>query len=79
MIKLDNITIKENIIMCDIYPEDSIKKGILKVDFTTKEILEYTLPENYEYCKNHISHAKNFLLEMIESGTILKTKTIMWY
>ena len=80
MVKLKNIVINGNIAKCDIYPEDSPANGSLEVDLQTREIKSYTLPVGYEWCENHIAHAKNYLVEVSKSNNEISTeKLIMWY
>lgn len=64
----------------DLYPEDSRDKGFIKIDIQKGEVTEYSLPKDYEYCINHIAHAKNFIVnnkDEIIGG--LKEKLLMWY
>lgn len=79
MVKLKNIVIDGNIAKCDIYPEDSLANGSLEVNLQTKEIISYTLPAGYEWCENHIAHAKWSLIEISESKEIPDVKTVAWY
>lgn len=79
MVKLLNIKKNDNIIECDIMPEDSSKKGHLVVDISSEDILEYTLPADYEWCINHVHHAKRFLLRLKTSNDIPDERLIMWY
>ena len=79
MVKLKNIVINGNTAKCDIYPEDSPANGSLEVDLQTKEIITFRLPVGYEWCKNHIAHAKSTLLEIYESKEIPESKTVVWY
>lgn len=79
MVKLKNIVINGNTARCDIYPENSKEKGTVEVDLQTREIISYTLPVGYEWCENHIAHAKWTLLEISESKEIPETKTVVWY
>lgn len=79
MVKLKNIVINGNTAKCDIYPEDSKDKGTLEVNLQTREIISYTLPMGYEWCKNHIEHAKCSLIEISESKEIPDVKTVAWY
>ena len=79
MVKLKNIVINGNTAKCDIYPEDSPANGSLEVDLQTREIISYTLPVGYEWCKNHIEHAKRSLIEISESKEIPDVKTVAWY
>lgn len=80
MVKLKNIVIDGNIAKCDIYPEDSPANGSLEVDLQTREIISYILPVGYEWCENHIAHAKNYLVDISKSNSeIPRKKLIMWY
>lgn len=78
MIRLKNIVKNSNVIQCQIMPEDSKEYGELKVYLST-ESFDYTLPNGYDWCENHVYHAKQALIEMAKSNTIVKEKTIMWY
>ena len=80
MVKLKNIVINGNTAKCDIYPEDSPANGSLEVDLQTRKIISYTLPVGYEWCENHIAHAKNHLVDISKSNSEISTeKLIMWY
>lgn len=78
MIKLKNIVKNENVIHCDIIPEDSVSCGSLLYDIDSDEIKSYSLPNGYEWCKKHIIHAKDALREMVSSNQLQKEKLIMW-
>lgn len=78
MIKLKNIVKDDNIISCDIFPEDSVSCGSLFYDIVENSVKSYELPAGYEWCKKHIVHAKNALREMVDSNQIQKEKLIMW-
>ena len=79
MIKLKNIVIDGNIIKCDIFPEDSEQRGTLEVDIEQKSA-SYVLPDGYEWCINHIEHAKNNLIRAYNrNDPIPKQKIIMWH
>lgn len=78
MIKLKNIEKSENIVKCDIFPEDSVSGGMLIYDIAADSIKDFELPEGYEWCKNHLSHAVKAIRNMVETNTIQNEKTIMW-
>ena len=61
------------------HPEDSPANGSLEVNLQTKEITSYILPDGYEWCENHIAHAKWTLIEIYESNQIPEEKTVAWY
>lgn len=81
MIKLKNIETDNVFVFCDIYPEDSVKKGYIKINIANGEIESYLLPEGYEYCDNHIEHAKSFIVNNLSDikRIPITEKTIMWY
>lgn len=77
MIRLKNIQKNDDFIICEIYPEDSKTPGKIAINIA-EGAATYYLPEGYEWCTNHVSHAKRALLSMNETGKIEKEKTIMW-
>lgn len=81
MIELKNIKIDGNTVKCEIYPEDSRKSGHIEVDVSENKIVNSALPQGYEWCKNHLEHAKRFI---VKNYTYIRDipihdKTIMWY
>lgn len=78
MIRLENIVISDNIIKCDIFPEDSKENGTLEIDMH-KIVVSFSLPKDYEWCKNHIEHAKKHLRDIYRTKKIPKEKIIMWH
>lgn len=79
MVRLKSIEKNNNIIECDFIPEDSKESGHISVKIGTKEIESYNLPSGYEWCRNHVEHAKNALLEMVSKEEITTEKLVMWY
>ena len=81
MIKLKNMKIENNIIECDIFPEDSKENGYIKVDTESGVIENYSLPVGFEYCKNHVYKARDYLIKHIKDiSTIpIHEKIILWY
>ena len=77
MIRLENINRYKDHVICDIYPEDSEKKGTLDVNLQTG-YAEYELPVGYEYCESHIHHAYRWIKEF-KGEEYPHNKTIMWY
>ena len=79
MIKLKNIVIDNNVAVCDIIVEDSNTCGKIEVDLEENTIKHYLLPTGYEWCKNHLNHAKEYLIEIARTKEGVPTeKTIMW-
>lgn len=80
MVKLKNIVIENNIAKSEIIPEDCKTNGYIEVDLSENKILNFVLPDGYEHCRNHIAHAKNYLIELFGSkADIPEEKIIMWY
>lgn len=80
MIKLKNITIKNDIVKCDIIPEDCQNSGFIEIDVSNNKIIDYALPLGYEWCKNHIQHAKSYILNACaRKETLPSEKTLIWY
>ena len=80
MIKLKNIVIENEVVSCNIFPEDSEIPGTIKVDAHKGEIISFCLPDNYTWCKNHLEHAKEYLIKIHKLGKDApKEKNIMWY
>jgi len=79
MIKLKNIKIEGKVLECFFIPEDSREKGKLIVSIPDGKILKCEYPKGYEYCKNHIEHAIDVILEMEKKGEFPEEKLIMWY
>jgi hypothetical protein len=79
MVLLKNIKKDDNIIGCDIYPEDSISPGRVLVDISTGDVCEYTLPDGYEWCISHVQHARAVLLDISCQCEIPGEKMVMWY
>ncbi len=78
MVKLRNIKKNNGLIECDIYPEDCKLNGHIVVDITSKELKEFSLPEGYEWCRNHVTHAKSQLVNLVSKNTFLNEYTVMW-
>ena len=78
MIKLTNIRISENQILCYAYVEDCNQPIELALDISSKELAEYTLPAGYEWCVNHIRYARRYLISLIGLTELPTEKTIMW-
>ena len=79
MIRLKNLAIDENgNVIADAYPEDAKTPG--RIVMSKDELIDYTLPEGYDWCENHLHHAEWFIMknyEKIKSGEI-KEPLIMW-
>ena len=79
MVRLKNIEINGSTIECEIYPEDSKCPGHISIGKEEFKVLKYDLPPGYEWCINHVNHAKNSLVDMAKSGELSKEKLVMWY
>lgn len=81
MIELKNIKIDGDIARCEIYPEDSQISGNIEIDISENKIINFALPSGYEWCKNHLEHAKRYIVmnfNRIKTLPITE-KTLMWY
>lgn len=79
MVKLVNLKRKNNIIECDLIPEDSLEFGHVIVDLGTEEVKGFTLPKGYEWCRNHINHARNKLIKLAGDKNLPEEYLVMWY
>ena len=79
MVRLKNIERNNNIIECDIIPEDSEEYGHVAVNIETADVESYCLPENFEWCTNHVRYAKWVLLEMADDLDLPEERLVMWY
>lgn len=81
MIKLKNIKTTGNVIECDIYPEDSKESGVLVVNTLNGKIVKSIMPPGYEWCRNHLEHARMYLAEHLNEINKQKVteKVLMWY
>lgn len=80
MVRLTSISKNNNVIKCNIVPEDSKKKGALEVDIKTNEIVSYTLPTGYEDCISYGHHAKRRLIQILKGEKPMRDEyLVMWY
>lgn len=79
MVKLVNLKKNSATAECDILPEDSAQSGHIVIDLASGELKEFSLPEGYEWCRNHVNHAKKKLLELIKESILPKEYLVMWY
>ena len=78
MIKLENIKKINSIISCRILPEDAESYGSLVVDVVNRSIIDYDLPDGYQWCKNHVVHAAEALFRMALLNDIPSEKKVAW-
>ena len=81
MVRVKNFKYENGNIEADIYPESSTVPGKVIVSPDGK-MVEYTLPEGYEYCTIHVSHARWFIYENLDkilNSEITTERLIMWY
>ncbi|MBQ4544519.1 MAG: hypothetical protein II996_03000 [Oscillospiraceae bacterium] len=79
MIRLKNIRINGNKASCEIFPEGSSESGYIIVDTLSQKVINYSLPEGYEWCDNHISHACAELVKISKTQEPITDKLVMWY
>ena len=78
MIELKNIKKSGSIISCDAYFEDCKEPTFLRYSMKTREILPFTFPDGYGYCKTHVSFARKYF-EWLGDKEPPESKLIMWY
>lgn len=79
MIRLKNIVIENDRAKSEILPKDSKVSGNIEINLSQNKIIKFVLPADYEWCKIHLEHAKDYLMEIYKSkGVIPKEKAIMW-
>ena len=79
MVKLRDISKKDNEIVCNAFVEDCSTPIRLVLDIKSKELAGYEFPRDYEWCKTHVMYAKRFLISLISKDVIPSEKVIMWY
>lgn len=79
MIRLTEIQRNNGKIQCKAYVEDCDSAITLSLDEDTAELSKYELPDGYEWCKSHITHARKFLRTLIGTKQIPTQRVIMWY
>lgn len=79
MVLLKNFKYENGNIEADIYPESSTIPGKVIVS-PEGEMVEYSLPEGYEYCTIHVSHARWFIYENFDKilDSEITKQLIMW-
>lgn len=76
MIKLENIRKNNNVIECDLIPENSNKSCLFSYDIVSGKV-SCVLPVGYEYCSAHITMVTNWIKKNVSN--LPSKKTIMWY
>ena len=79
MIKLTDFKTDKSTVSCKIYPEGSSASGALVIEKENGDILDYSLPQNYEWCINHVDHAARELFRLSTDDTFPCEKIIYWY
>lgn len=78
MVKLKNLKRNDHIGECDIFPEDSLRAGHIVIDLDREELQEYSLPDGYEWCVNHVHHAAKGLADLLREGKMPEEYLMMW-
>lgn len=80
MIKLRNIKKNNQIIECDILPENSEEYGHLVVDLaSSNKLVTYSLPTGYEWCVKHVYRALHKLVSLSKLNDIPTNAIVVWY
>jgi len=80
MVALKNISTRNNIVICDYFPEGSDCLGHIEVDTGTGEIIRVDYSD-YEYGKKtYAGKARAKLMELYASGEALPSEAVaIWY
>lgn len=79
MVRLKSLKKNSSTVECDIIPEDSKQRGHIVVNLVSGELEDYSLPEGYEWCRNHVHHAQTALYELAKEKNMPDEKIVMWY
>lgn len=79
MVRLRNIKRNNEIMSCEFIPEGSSECGTLVINTESKKIESCLFPSGYEWCKSHVSHAADYLIEIASDEMIPEQRTLMWY
>lgn len=79
MVRLRNLKKSDEIGECDIIPEDSKQAGHITVNLNSEKLEEFSLPEGYEWCENHVYHAARNLVTLLKGDDIPEEYLVMWY
>ena len=79
MIKLSNIVKSKSEISCLAEVEDCSSPFELIYDINDDTLNRYQLPNGYEWCESHVSHALSYLRSLKNKTDIPNEKIIMWY
>ena len=79
MVKLKNIRRTNGFIVCEAFVEDCTESIELKLNETSAELDDYNLPDGYDWCISHVTHARKFLRTLIGKPNESTQRTIMWY
>lgn len=74
MVVLKNIIKKNDYIQAEYYPENSPKKGFMKI-----RIPDFTVIEHDNASSISASHVRRELIELSSQKIIPKQKTVLWY
>ncbi len=78
MLKLKNIVIENNIISCNITPEDSKSSGTMQYDVENDKVLMFSFPEGYEWCEPYIAQATQFFRNS-DKSKLPNEKVLIWF
>ncbi len=78
MLKLKKITKNNNVISCELFPEDSEKAGFLHYDVKNDKVIEFAMPKGYEWCETYIAQALQFFRNA-EKSKLPNEKVLIWF
>lgn len=79
MIRLENIKAENDMITCIAFFEDCKTPIPLIYHVDLQFVEDVQFPVGYEWCINHIKYAVKALDDMMLSGIMEDSKTVMWY
>ena len=79
MVRLTDFASDDKTLSCKLYPEDSPSPGTLIIEKASGEIIDFTLPKDYEWCANHVAHAARELRLLGELGSFPPERRVYWY
>lgn len=79
MVILKNIKRNETTMECDFYPEGDCEYGHMIVDLNSEEIIESSIPEEYDHGLNYKGHTRSALVELSQKEELPEKWIVMWY
>ena len=62
-----------------LFRKNSKQAGHITVNLNSEKLEEFSLPEGYEWCENHVYHAARNLVTLLKGDDIPEEYLVMWY